>query len=100
MARVIRSPQAEQDLREIWLFIATDNEGAATRLLRSIAEKCDLLADFPGMGRLRPELGHGLHSFTVGSYVVFYQTIEGGIEIIRVLHGARDVGNQFNPERG
>lgn len=38
-------------------------------------------------GRLRPNLRSHPH----GSYVIFYRAVEGGIEVVRVLHGARDI---------
>ena len=43
------------------------------------------------MGPRRPELGTELRSFAVARYVIYYRPIEGGIEVIRVLHSARDV---------
>ena len=49
------------------------------------------LASNPGMGRVRNELMEGIRSFAVGRYVIFYRSIPKGIEIVRVLHGARDV---------
>jgi toxin ParE1/3/4 len=47
------------------------------------------------MGRLRPELVPKLRSFPVGEYVVFYRSIRDGIEVVRVLNGARDIGRLF-----
>jgi toxin ParE1/3/4 len=47
------------------------------------------------MGRRRPELAPGIHGFPVGRYVVFYRPSSNGIEIVRVLHGARDLEQQF-----
>jgi len=44
----------------------------------------------PQLGRRREELSPRLHSFPVGRYVLFYRQVESGIEIARVLHGARD----------
>jgi toxin ParE1/3/4 len=32
-----------------------------------------------------------LRSFSVGNYLIFYFPIEGGIDIVRVLQGARDI---------
>jgi toxin ParE1/3/4 len=49
----------------------------------------------PDMGRLREELAARLRRFPVGNYVVFYRSIAGGIEIARVLHGARDLPPLF-----
>ncbi len=39
-----------------------------------------------------PALGHRMRRFSIGSYVVYYQPIEDGIRVIRVLHGAREPG--------
>ncbi len=52
------------------------------------------------MGRKREELAPLLRSFPVGNYVIFYRPASGGIQIIRVLHGARDVSKLFgdNPK--
>ncbi len=44
----------------------------------------------PYMGRQREELAARLRSFPVGSYVIFYRPIDDGIEVARILHGARD----------
>lgn len=49
------------------------------------------------MGRLRDELTEGLRSFPVGRYVIFYRIVQDGVEIVRVLHGARDLDSIFRP---
>lgn len=98
MAVVLKRPKAEEDLRDIWLHIASENPGAATRLLRTIEEKLVKLAGFPFMGRARPELAEGLRSFLVRNYVVVYLPLaEGveGIEVIRVFHGREDIESHF-----
>ena len=47
------------------------------------------------MGRKRDELLPNLRSFPVGSYLIFYHPINQGIEVVRVLHGSRDIPNFF-----
>lgn len=54
-----------------------------------------LLAKEPMIGRARDELAPGLRSIPLGRYVIFYQPIDNGIEVVRVLHGARDADAQF-----
>ncbi|MGH2532966.1 MAG: type II toxin-antitoxin system RelE/ParE family toxin [Thermomicrobiales bacterium] len=49
------------------------------------------LAEFPGIGRRRDELGPGLRSHTVGEHVIFYRVDDKAVHIRRVLHGRRDV---------
>jgi len=50
------------------------------------------------MGRARHELVVDLRSFPFGRYVIFYMPIEGGIDVVRVLHSARDVDAAFGEE--
>ena len=97
MAKVLRKPQAEADLIEIWTYIAQDSPTRADKLLDEIDEKSQTLAQSPFIGKVRDELGPKIRSFPIGNYVLFYQPIEDGIEIIRVLHGARDIEALFNP---
>ncbi len=47
------------------------------------------------MGRKRDSLVTSLRSFPVGNYLIFYCPVNKGIEVIRVLHGARDIQNLF-----
>jgi toxin ParE1/3/4 len=96
MAIVLRSALAEQDYRLIWRYIAHDNPDAADRLLRRIDAKLELYATNPRMGTMRENLAPGLRSFPVGNYLAFYRIVAGGIELIRVLHGARDLNTLLN----
>jgi toxin ParE1/3/4 len=50
-----------------------------------------MLSNFQDAGRSREELAPGLRSFLVKQYVIFYRVIPEGIEVIRVLHGSRDM---------
>lgn len=91
MARVLRRPLARADLLDIWNYVADDSPAKADRLLDSINKHCQTLARFPKMGRARNELGASLRSFPVGTYVIFYREVSKGIEVVRILHGARDI---------
>ena len=95
MARVFQTPQAELDLLDIWLFIAEDNETAADGFIRKIGERCTQLAEDPLLGRVRSELGNSVRSWPVSNYLVFYRPRTDGIELLRVLHGARDLEALF-----
>jgi toxin ParE1/3/4 len=99
MARLLKTPTAVKDLVEIGSYIAADNPAAADRLLDKIDETLGLLAEFPGLGRAREELGRNLRCLPIGKYLLFYITIDDGIELIRVIHGARDLGRIFRPPR-
>ena len=84
------SDAASADLEEIWLFIAQDDPDAADRFMRTIVSRFPTLASMPHMGRHREDLSARLRSFPVGNYVIFYRPTDSGIEVVRVLHGARD----------
>ncbi|MHC6157744.1 type II toxin-antitoxin system RelE/ParE family toxin [Bradyrhizobium elkanii] len=60
-------------------------------MLDRIGNDFQMLAENPPAGRQRPELGMKIGSFTVGNYVLFYEAFQNGVEIVRVLHGARDI---------
>lgn len=94
-ARVRFLPAARADLHQIWDYIADDDVEAAMRLVDLVEEKCALLARAPDIGRVRDELAPGLRSFPIGKYVIFYRRAKGGIEIVRVLSGWRDIPALF-----
>jgi len=96
MPRVLQTPQAQTDLIEIWVYIAQDNLESADQFLTLLDDKCHGLARNPEMGRARAEVGEGLRSFPVGNYVIFYRPVQDGIDVIRVLHGARDLPSLFD----
>ena len=95
MPRLLKRPEAENDLEEIWWFIAQDSPDNADRLLDRIQESCLALADFPKLGVSREELKTDLRSQPVGNYLIFYFPLEDGIDIIRVRHGSRDMERLF-----
>ena len=96
MAAVFRTSQANLDLIEIGLRIAEENPAAADHWLEQVDEKFRLLAQMPEMGRKRPDLAPGLRSLPVSNYVIFYRPVPDGIQVIRVLHGARDIPMLFD----
>ncbi len=95
MPTLLISPEAEQDLVDIWLHIAEDQPVNADRFLERLQEKAQKLAEFTDMGVDRLELAPGIKSFPVERYVLFYRPNEHGIELVRVLHGSRDVNLLF-----
>ena len=95
MGRVLRTERARVDLLQIWNYIANDNPSAADRMLDRIDAACNLLGNKPLMGQARPELAPGLRSLSVGNYVIYFLPLPDGIEVQRVLSGARDVDALF-----
>lgn len=95
MPRINRTRRVDRDLEEIAIFIAGDDPDAAEALIDRFNEKFMLLAQFPSVGRARPELGRDLRSFPVGRYLIFYRPQKGGISVVRVVHGARNLRRLF-----
>ncbi len=95
MAQLRISPRASEDLLDIWSYIADDSEANADGFIDKMYETMESLARQPGSGRHREELAPGIQSFPVGRYIIFYRVVAGAIEIVRVLHGARDIENIF-----
>ncbi|HYG36287.1 MAG TPA: type II toxin-antitoxin system RelE/ParE family toxin [Clostridia bacterium] len=89
------SDAARADLEEIWLFIAQDNIEAADQFIRTIVSRFPRLACMPYLGRKREELAPRLRSIPVANYVIFYRPFEDGVEIVRIIHGARDLPPLF-----
>jgi toxin ParE1/3/4 len=82
---------------EIHSHIAKDNPKAARRFVELLRTKARQLAETPGMGRSRADdLRPGLFSFPVGQYVLFYREQPGGIVLVRVIHGSRDLPALFS----
>lgn len=92
-ARLVLSPEAAADLREIVDFIADDNPAAARRFLAKLRAEMERLTAAPGIGHRRDDLtGPPVLFWPVGRYLVVYRDVAQAIEIVRILHGARDVG--------
>lgn len=86
---------AEQDLLDIWTYIAKDKPEAADRFIDLLTEKCEILGGAPEMGRRRDELAPALRSFPVGRYIIFYRIADRGVEVVRILSAYRDLGQFF-----
>jgi toxin ParE1/3/4 len=95
MSKLIISPEADQDLLEIWLYIAEDSPDDADRFLDRLEENAQKLAEFTEIGRDRPELAPNLKSFSVDRYILYYRPDVDGIELVRILHAARDINQIF-----
>ena len=91
VAEVVFSPEARQDIFEIWDFIAEDNVDAADRMVGRIEDACQRLAAMPGMGHERSDItDRPVLFWSVKSYLVIYRS-GSPVEIVRVLSGYRDI---------
>lgn len=90
--RVYITAPAIADLSEIEAFISKDNISAAENLIHHLEKRCLSLANNPNLGRRRDYLKPGLRTITEArNYLICYRIKQNSIEILRVLHGARDI---------
>jgi len=89
------SPEARLDLLQIREYIARDNPSAAAKTIRSIRDVVrTVISRFPEAGAFCDNLATGLRCFPIRSYVVYYR-FDNDVEVVRVLHGAREVSAIF-----
>ncbi|MGH9524032.1 MAG: type II toxin-antitoxin system RelE/ParE family toxin [Terriglobales bacterium] len=86
---------AERNLDAIGEFIAEDNPEAAERTIRRIVEAIDLLRDRPALGRAGRVPGTRELVIPDTPFIVPYRIRNGILEILRVLHGARNWPQSF-----
>ncbi|MBP2549607.1 plasmid stabilization system protein ParE [Neorhizobium galegae] len=84
------SPLAERDIYQIMSYIALRNPRAALRWQIEIYATFDFLAAMPGAGTQRQSDRLNVSMFPKDGYLIFYQINETNIDILRVLHAARD----------
>ncbi|MGX5827581.1 type II toxin-antitoxin system RelE/ParE family toxin [Mesorhizobium sp. 43Arga] len=88
---IVRNARAEDGLISICLHIARDNEAAADRLPDRFEARWQQLASFPSSGAPRDDIAPGICHLVVGEYLTLYRLTDDAIEILRVLHGHRDI---------
>jgi plasmid stabilization system protein ParE len=94
MKRFRITPRASADIDEIWTYIAQDNPSAADRVEQQLHDAMRLLAEFPGIGHVRADVDDPRYRFwSVFSYVIVYRPDPKPVEVIRVIHGSRDIGS-------
>ena len=90
------SPDAKQDLDDIWEYYAERDLAYAKKLLTEISKKFSLLLQYPEMGRERNDLILNMRSFAVKDYLIFYLPATDGIEIVRVIKASRNLSQLFD----
>ena len=99
MARAIRTLAAEQDLLDLAHFIAVDQgrPSTAERIIDEIIAKCDFYAGNSTLGVAASHLGTDHRLFRLKRWVIMYRPIDDGIEVLRIVDGARDYPTLFGP---
>ncbi len=90
------SPLGQKDLDEIFRYFAQNNYDAAVKFFNQLGAKFRLLSENTKLGASCEEYVIGMRKFPYKNYVIFYFPLENGIEIYRVIHGARDIDEMFD----
>ena len=87
------SPEARRHIQDLWAFIARDSIDAAGRVRTEIRDACRRLAQHPYSGHRRGDLTtrQDVLFWPVYSYLIVYRPDKKPLEILRVLHGNREV---------
>ncbi|HWL93897.1 MAG TPA: type II toxin-antitoxin system RelE/ParE family toxin [Phycisphaerae bacterium] len=97
-------PAAQAEIDDLAEYIALDNESAARRFLAAVNEAFESLLRMPGMGCKREFIRNELRQIRswpvpgFNNYLIFYREVLGGIEVLHVFHGARDLDAIFKIE--
>jgi len=97
MGEIRKRPQVIRDLIDLATYIAENNLDQSDRFLHGAEETFKQLGLMPQLGkqcqfdnsRLQNIRQIAVKGFK--KYLIFYQITAGGVEIIRVLHGSRDI---------
>ena len=96
---VVLTSEAEFDLETIAQFIACDSVTTALSFVPELREKCLALGEAPRGYPLVPRYEHlGIRRRPFGNYLIFYRIGTNAIEVVHILHGARDYEPLLFPE--
>ena len=97
--KVIFSPEARKDLRQIGDRISLDNRPRALSFVRELIEKARHIGELPRAFPPVPEFAHlGIRRRVHGSYLILYRITDDRVMILRILHGARDYPSLLGPD--
>lgn len=99
MSRLVIRERADRDIDEQLVYLARQSHATAERFLEAIDRTLKILAESPDRGFLWDADGirvWSIRGFT--NWLIFYRLIDDGIEIIRILHGARDLATLQDEE--
>jgi plasmid stabilization system protein ParE len=97
MSGYVLSPEARDDLLEIWSYIARDNPAAADQVEADLYAACEKLAKNPRLGHRRADLTDEPVLFwrVRGVYLVIYLDKTPPLSVVRFLHGARETSAEL-----
>lgn len=104
--RIVITPRASKDIDEHFTYIAQNNSNTALQFFDAVRQTFAKLAQMPGMGRSYPVTNprlEGLRKWSVKGFekhLIFYLSLDDYIEIVRILHAARDIEAILEQDEG
>ena len=93
--KLVFAPTVRLELLQIGETIEADSPSRAASFIRELEEKAHSIALNPRIYRLRPELAHGIRLATYASYIILFRLSDTDVEILHIVHGARDLKRLF-----
>jgi plasmid stabilization system protein ParE len=98
--KVVVTTPARLDLDEIARYIATDDVDRAVSFVSELLDQCHALSDFPKAYPIIPRYKRqGVRRRVHGNYPIFYRVRSKQIDVLRILHGARDYERFLLPDK-
>lgn len=97
MPEVRHTARARRDLLDIWLTIA-ENPTAVDRVYDRLDARVIILARFPEVGPIRPDIAAAARVLVERPYLILYRILPDAVQVVRVLHGARRIGSALFDE--
>jgi toxin ParE1/3/4 len=91
---------ARQDLLGLWDYLVLKDPATADRIYDRIEERCRILRDYPRLGPARPEIAEGARVLVIERWLALYKLVENGVQVVRTVDGARDLGRLEWPSEG
>ncbi|HEY2886115.1 MAG TPA: type II toxin-antitoxin system RelE/ParE family toxin [Rhizomicrobium sp.] len=95
MISVIFSHQANQDLEDIGDFIAQDSALQAKAVVTELRRRAHNIANAPRAYPSRSDLGTEMRAMIWRPYLVLFRVVAAHVEIVHIVHGARDLNRLF-----
>jgi len=102
MARVYLRPRAEMDIDEQYLYLGRQSSDLAKRFIQQVELTATALLESPHLGTRYSSMHDRITDILVfkirrfPNHLVFYRPVEDGIEVVRLLHCARDIESLFD----
>jgi len=97
VAELVVSNRANEELRQIWQYLAARNPTSADRLLRRIKARLERLCHFPEIGVRRDDISAGSRMLVEGYYLLLYRhdAVTDTVTLVAIVDGRRDTKDMF-----